>query len=139
MQEHYARFSERFGYPARPPEGRILAVGRILIDAAKHAEAHDVAAAYRQDYPAAAEQLMNRSGFDLLRRGQIQQAIETFRKNARWFPDSPNTYDSLADGLCRAGDADGARQSMRDAVNAAQKRSHPQLSRYRARVAKPCD
>jgi len=138
LEAHYARFASRFGYPARPPESRILAVGRIYIAEGKHAEARQLALAHKGDYPAAAEQLLNLAGYDLMRRGEVQRALETFRENTTLFPNSPNVYDSLADAYCRLGNAASARDAVRQAVSVAEQRAHPRVSRYRERLAKPC-
>lgn len=138
IEAHYARFGNGVGYVARPPEGRILAVSRIYIAEGKHAHARQLAAAYKKDYPVVAEQIVNSTGYDLMRRGDVRQAVETFRQNVALFPDSPNVHDSLADAYCRLGDVSSAGESMRRAVSAAERSAHPRLNRYRERARKPC-
>lgn len=55
------------------------------------------------------EPALNAFGYTLLRKGQIEAAIQVFRWNAEDHPASPNVHDSLAEGLLAAGDRDGAR------------------------------
>ena len=138
MQAHYRRAGQRFGLPPVPPEARVLAAARILVGAQRHADARALAHSYRQDYPAAAEQIINSAGWDLLRRNDIARAVELFRENTALFPDSPNVHDSLADGLCRANDRPAALAAVRQAVAAAERRAHPRLARYRQRLETPC-
>lgn len=46
---------------------------------------------------------MNAYGYELLRRGQNDDAIVVFQMNVDAYPDSPNTYDSLSDAFLAAG------------------------------------
>ena len=50
------------------------------------------------------EEEFNGAGYQLLGSGQIQEAIFVFQMNADLFPDSPNAWDSLAEGYLKAGD-----------------------------------
>jgi tetratricopeptide (TPR) repeat protein len=138
MEEHVVRFASRFGYRAHPPESVVEAVGRIYVLKGRHAEAMELAVAYKTEYPVGAEGLINLTGYDLLQRGLVEQALAAFKRNTMLFSDSPNTYDSLADGYCRAGDEAAARESMRQAVAVAERRSHPRVARYRTRADQPC-
>ena len=99
-----------------------------------------LARAYAAPYPAIGEGLANQVGYDQLKRGEVDRALQTFKTNAEAFPDSPNVYDSLGDAYCRARDAASARQSYERAVQVAEKRSppHPRLDRYREKVTKGC-
>ena len=138
VQAHYRRAGERFGLRPVPPEARIVAVARLFSREGRYADVRALARSYRTDYPSAAEQIVNGAGYDLLRRGDVKGAVETFRENAGAFPESPNVHASLADGLCRANDPAAALESVRRAVSVAERRQHPRLERYRARVAAPC-
>ena len=138
IEAHFQRLTTQLGYPARPPESKIIAVGEILIGEGKHAELRALALAYRTDYPVVAEQLINQTGYDLLRRGETGRAIDVFTENTALFPNSPNTFDSLADAYCRAGNETAARDRVRQAVSVAERRAHPRVDRYRSRVAQPC-
>ena len=66
--------------------------------------------------------------------------VQTFKKNVEAFPDSPNVYDSLGDGYCRAGDDASARRSYQQAANVAEKRnpSNPRITWYRDKAKKGC-
>jgi len=50
------------------------------------------------------ESAVNRLGYDFLRSGNKDAAIEVFRFNTIRFPQSANTYDSLAEAYLAAGD-----------------------------------
>ena len=55
-----------------------------------------------------AESYYNGVGYDLLRRGSIAPAIEFFKANVLFYPESSNAYDSLAEGYMTAGDKERA-------------------------------
>jgi tetratricopeptide (TPR) repeat protein len=67
--------------------------------------------AFRQD-PAHAyletEGDVNRLGYDLLRDEKIDDAIAIFRVNVEAYPQSANTYDSLAEAYLKKGNKDEA-------------------------------
>jgi tetratricopeptide (TPR) repeat protein len=54
------------------------------------------------------EGAINRMGYDLLGRDLIDEAIATFTLNTEAFPDSANTYDSLAEAYLESGDREAA-------------------------------
>jgi predicted alpha/beta superfamily hydrolase len=140
LEAHYQRFSKRFNYSAPPPEARLLQVGNVYIAGERHDDAARLARAYATQYPAMSERLVNQIGYDQLRRGQIERAVQTFKKNVEAFPDSPNVYDSLGDAHCRAGDASAAVRSYQQAAQVAERRSppHPRLDWYREKAKKGC-
>lgn len=51
-----------------------------------------------------AEQDLNAFGYQLLERKNIQEAIQVFRLNVEFYPESGNVYDSLAEAYLNAGD-----------------------------------
>ena len=51
---------------------------------------------------------VNRLGYDLLRDGKIDEAIEIFRLNVEAYPGSANTYDSLAEAYLKKGNKEEA-------------------------------
>ena len=140
LEAHYQRFSKRFGYNAPPPEARLLQVGRIYIAGERHDDVLRLARAYAVLYPAMAQSLVNQAGYDQLRRGQVDRAVQTFKKNAEAFPNSPNVYDSLGDAYCKAGDTAAAVRSYQQAAQVAEKQSppHPRLGWYREKAKKGC-
>ena len=140
LEAHYARVSTRFGFISPPPDVRLRQVARIYIEAGAHEEAIQLSDAYVTEYPVLAEAVVNLVGYDQLRRGQVEQAVRTFTRNVRAFPDSPNVYDSLGDAHCKAGDAAAGRRSYEDAARAAAKRSppHPRLGWYKDKAEKGC-
>lgn len=140
LDAHYHRFSTRFGYRVPPPEARLLQAGRIYIAAERHDDVLRLARKYATQYPATAEGLVNQVGYDQLRRGHVDRAIQTLKNNAEAFPDSPNVHDSLGDAYCRAGHTASARQSYQRAARVAETRSppHPRLALYREKANKGC-
>ncbi|HMC00414.1 MAG TPA: tetratricopeptide repeat protein [Flavobacteriaceae bacterium] len=54
------------------------------------------------------ESEFNQAGYNLLSNGQHQEAIFVFQLNTEFFPDSPNVWDSLAEGYMNAGDKEQA-------------------------------
>jgi predicted alpha/beta superfamily hydrolase len=138
LEAHYERFSRRFGYPAPPPLDQLQQVGRLYVTAGRHAEVLQLADKYASRYPPLAEFLINLAGYDQLRRGGVEEAVRTFRKNAELFPNSLNVYDSLGDGYCRAGKSEQARASYQRAATLAQERGHPRFRFYQDKADKAC-
>lgn len=63
---------------------------------------------------------MNNFGYAVLQAFKMPNvAVWIFRKNVANYPDSPNVYDSLGDGLLAAGDSAGARAQFRMARDVA--------------------
>lgn len=59
----------------------------------------------------------NTAGYRLLNSGQIQPAVEVFGFVTMLFPDSANAWDSLAEGLWRAGNVEQAKQLYQKAIS----------------------
>ena len=57
-----------------------------------------------------AEETLNQLGYDLYGRKQKDAAIEIFQLNTELYPQSGNTYDSLAETYLRLGDEARARE-----------------------------
>jgi Flp pilus assembly protein TadD len=55
-----------------------------------------------------AENDLNVWGYRLIQEGQLKDAIEVFRLNVSLYPQSGNTYDSLAEAYANAGDKTSA-------------------------------
>ena len=51
---------------------------------------------------------MNRLGYELLRDGKTDDAIEIFKLNVEAYPRSANTYDSLAEAYVKKGNKEEA-------------------------------
>ncbi len=58
--------------------------------------------------PMVAETRFNGIGYGLLQRGETAKAIAVFRLNTELYPESANTYDSLAEATEASGDKTGA-------------------------------
>ena len=69
---------------------------------------------------------MNNFGYGVLQAYKMPNvAVWIFRKNVASYPDSPNVYDSLGDGLLAAGDSTGARTQFRMARDVALRQGKP--------------
>ena len=84
----------------------------------------------------ATEAEVNALGYQMLGQNRVEEALEMFRMNVIRYPNSWNAYDSLAEGLERAGDIEGAiinyRQALSLVNSAAQKqRIQETLTRLR--------
>jgi predicted alpha/beta superfamily hydrolase len=72
------------------------------------------------------ESQMNQWGYGVLQFFKMPKlAVWIFRKNVANYPDSPNVYDSLGDGLLAAGDSTGARTQFRTARDVAVRLGQP--------------
>ena len=138
MQRHYRLFGERFRFTALPPPDRVLAAADILTGSGRFDDVMKLAETYRRDYPRIVEQVVNAAGYAQLKGGRLADGLATLTRNAQAFPDSPNVHDSLGDARCQNGDEKGALESRQNAVRAAERTSHPRLSWYQGKLAKPC-
>lgn len=97
LEKRYAALTEEFGFPCRPAEDRI-----------------------------------NAMGYALLRRWKrIDEAVAMFRYGVSCFPESANTYDSLADGYEAAGLPAQALESCRAACRLAEQQADPRVGTFR--------
>src|SRR5947207_22495 len=69
---------------------------------------------------------MNQMGYAVMQSLKMPKvAVWMFRKNVANYPDSPNVYDSLGDGLLATGDSTGARAQFRMARDVAVRIGQP--------------
>jgi len=80
------------------------------------------------------EAQLNRLGYWLLQRGEVDDAIAVFELNVDEYSDAANPYDSLGDGYREAGRLAEARDSYSKAVEIAEAEGHPNLAAYRANL-----
>ena len=71
---------------------------------------------------------LNQFGYLLLGEKNLQQAITVFEKTTQAFPDSPNAFDSLADGYEAQGNLDSAIKARQAAVELAKKHKNDNLA-----------
>ena len=62
------------------------------------------------------EEVVNRTGYEHMLAGDNKGAIEIFKMNVAAFPNSPNAYDSLADGYLADGQKELARENSKKAL-----------------------
>jgi predicted alpha/beta superfamily hydrolase len=79
-----------------------------------------------------AEDWINGMGYSLLRnRKRPDEAVAMFRYGVQCYPDSANTYDSLAEGYEAQGRLDLAVENCRTACRLAEERTDPRLETFR--------
>ena len=77
------------------------------------------------------ESLVNELGYDYLRTSKSEQAVAVFRFNTEHHPQSPNTWDSLAEGYERRGETANALADYRKAVELAETQHDPGAADFR--------
>jgi predicted alpha/beta superfamily hydrolase len=82
------------------------------------------------------EVVVNELGYQQLRAAQVEASVATFRYNTELYPESPNVWDSLADGLERAGRMDEALASCRKAVSLGETQGDPNIETFRKHTAR---
>lgn len=82
------------------------------------------------------EAALNAVAYGSLERGEVENAIALFRRNAEAHPSSPNAWDSLADGYERAERWREASNSADRAAELASKTQDPNLEAFRRHAAK---
>ncbi|HWY19963.1 MAG TPA: hypothetical protein VNX26_02020 [Candidatus Acidoferrum sp.] len=70
------------------------------------------------------EREVNRWGYDLLGSGKVTKAVAIFQLNVAMYPESSNTYDSLAEAQEAAGDKQGAIGNYRKSVSLNDQNQH---------------
>lgn len=69
------------------------------------------------------ENLINQIGFLLLRSEKLEEALEAFKKNTEYYPNSANVYDSLGEAYEKAGRLKAALDSYEKAFQLAEDRN----------------
>ncbi len=73
-------------------------------------------------------------GYELLEQRRLPEAIAMFETNVALYPEGPNSWDSLGDGLLAAGRRQDARDAFARAVSLAEKHADPRLPTFRAKL-----
>ena len=94
-------------------------------------EQHYRALSDRFGFKVSAEQEINALGYNLLGAKKTDEALAAFRRNVELYPQSANTYDSLADGYEGAGKSDLALQNVQKAVEVATQTGDPLLPNFK--------
>jgi tetratricopeptide (TPR) repeat protein len=74
---------------------------------------------------------VNLLGYAALGRDRAADAVALFRLNVKNYPDSPNVYDSLGEGLEAAGQLPEALEQYEEAVKRGESASDPALDIFR--------
>ncbi|MFI5197237.1 MAG: DUF2911 domain-containing protein [Thermoanaerobaculia bacterium] len=82
----------------------------------------------------ATEADVNNLGYQMLGDGKNSEALELFRKNVKEHPQSWNVWDSLGEGLEKAGDVKGARENYQKALAMAPEDQRKRISDVLARL-----
>ncbi|MEO8584952.1 MAG: DUF2911 domain-containing protein [Acidobacteriota bacterium] len=100
----------------------------------KKGDAKAAAALRAEAAPLATEIDVNILGYQLLGENKTAEALEYFRKNAKDHSQSWNVWDSLAEGLEKAGDTKGARENYEKALGMAPEEQKKRLIATIARL-----
>ncbi|CAM2005656.1 alpha/beta hydrolase-fold protein [Acanthopleuribacter pedis] len=99
-----------------------------------HWDRHGIATPYPDDAPLPRQAFLNQFGYAYLTRDRFAEAVFLFECNTRFYPQSPNTWDSLGEALQRAGRTADAHAAFRRALSLAESQQDRDLDRYRARL-----
>lgn len=84
-------------------------------------------------------EMLSGLGYRDLREGKINSALEAFHFYAKSYPQTPDAWDSLADGLERAGKLEEALSARRRALAVAEATRNSEITTYRDRAARLAD
>lgn len=103
----------------------------LLVNGIKFAEEHFQKVSEKVGYTIPVpEEVINNYGYEELEKGNIQTAIDFFKRNIEQNPNSANAYDGLADGYEKAGMWKEAIEASNKAVALADKYNDSNLSYY---------
>ncbi len=100
----------------------------------KKGDAKTAVALRAEAMPLATEVDVNNLGYQLLGDNKIAEALDMFRKNTKDHPQSWNVWDSLGEGLEKAGDVKGARENYEKALGMAPEDQKKRISGILARL-----
>lgn len=90
----------------------------------------------RIGYPISAEKAINDFGYSLMGNDKLDEAIAIFKHNVELYPESANTYDSLADAYEKTGNLQAAQENCRRAVEFASRNHDPRLANFQKHLEK---
>jgi tetratricopeptide (TPR) repeat protein len=71
------------------------------------------------------ENLLNNLGYASLQNNNIDHAIDIFKANVKYYPDSPNVYDSLGEAQEAKGQLILAKKNYKKAYTLGMEQNHP--------------
>jgi imidazolonepropionase-like amidohydrolase len=80
------------------------------------------------------EHELNGLGYWLLQQDRVAEAVAVFQMNVDAYPESPNAWDSLGEGLLVAGRLEDARDAFHRAVRLAEQQKDPRLPDFRRKL-----
>ena len=112
----------------------------LLVNGFKFAEKHFHEVSEKVGYTIKVpEEIINNFAYEELDKGNIQMAIDFFKRNIEQNPNSANAHDGLADGYEKAGMWKEAIESSNKAVELANKYNDPDLSYFMEHAKKITD
>ena len=112
----------------------------LLVNGFKFAEKHFHEVSEKVGYTIKVpEEIINNFAYEELDKGNIQMAIDFFKRNIEQNPNSANAHDGLADGYEKAGMWKEAIESSNKAVELANKYNDPNLSYFMEHAKKITD
>ncbi len=131
LPSHYAALRmifEGWSIPVDPATERIM--GSIEDVKKRYAGLSE-----RLGFPVTAPEVsVNRLGYQALAQKNVPAALSFFRYNATTYPESPNVYDSLGDGLEASGSLEEALASYTKAADLGEKSGDPNTKFFKTNV-----
>jgi predicted alpha/beta superfamily hydrolase len=125
LRAHYAGLKTVFSDWLMPTDPRTdIAVGGLA-----GIEKHYRELSERFGFQVSSERAINNFAYGLMRRN-LKEAVAVFKRNVELYPDSANTYDSLAEAYERAGNREAAEDSCRQAIEVAIRNHDPRLEAF---------
>ncbi len=120
-QQGETRTGKRIAETVRVP-AEDLEAGKFSVAAVGYQRLRDA----NPSDPSVAEERLNALGYALLSRNELKGAIAIFHVNSQLYPDSANTYDSLAEAHMKAGDRKQAIALYRKALETLSRDKSPE-------------
>lgn len=131
---YFERLSELSGYQVLPSERSITHLMYLYGETGNLNKVDSIKLAYFENYNPS-EGNINRLAYGLLE-DNCTLALDFFRENAARFPNSPNVWDSLGEGLMECGTKSEAVQYFEKAVKLAKEQADQSLKLYEENLAK---
>ena len=132
LKAYFDQLSELSGYPVLPSESSIAHLITMHYEAEKDAVADSLSHFFFMAYNPS-QNAINRLGYRILERN-CEIAVSFFEKNITLYPDSPNAWDSQAEGLLKCERYQDAYQSAQRAVSLAKDQKDGSLSIFEERL-----
>lgn len=134
FNNYFNKLSELSGYRVLPSENSFTHLMHMYGEAGDLNKVDSLKHAYYRDYEPT-EAAINRTAYRLLE-SNCEFALKFFRDNTSRYPNSPNVWDSLGEGLIECGSKEEAIQNFKKAVKLAKEQGDRSLRLYEENLEK---